>query len=1211
MSDKQFVHLHCHTHYSLLDGANHIEPLVKRAKELGMDSLAFTDHGNMFATVEFYTKALDAGVKPIIGCEVYVAGNSRFEKTGGTNAPSHHLILLASNKAGYRNLIKLVSQAYLEGFYYRPRIDRELLGEHQEGLIVIDGHMGTDLADCLGRGDPAGAEQAARWYREVFGPERFYIELQRHGQADQERINPLLIDLAGRLKVPLVATNDVHYLTRDDAFAQEVMICINTGKTLGDENPLKHETQEFYLKSPEEMAFLFRDHPEAIENTVRIAEQCNVVLDFKSRHAPVFHPPGGKAPDEYLREQVYARAAEKYGRITPELRERIDYELGVIASKGFSSYFLIVWDFVQFARSRGIPCGARGSGCSTVIGYCLGLSTPDPIRYGLYFERFMDPERDELPDIDIDMCQNGRADVIEYVRKKYGHVAQIITFGTLKAKAAIRDVCRVMGVPLPEADKLAKLVPEELKMTLDKALAREPELKRFYEEDERYRKVIDVARRLEGMARHASVHAAGVVVADKPLTDFLPLCKVSDNDHAITQFDGTAVEKIGLLKMDFLGLRTLTILERAKELADRRAGSPIDLSRIDLEDQRVYEVFSRGQTKGIFQFESGGMRDVLMKMRPNRIEDLIAANALFRPGPMVNIEAYVARKHGQPWSTPHPIMTEVLQETYGIMVYQEQVSRLVNRLGGLELKRAFRLAKAISKKKTSMIEAERQPFVDGAISHGVRQETAEKVFEDILRFGGYAFNKAHSTGYALVAFETAYMKTYWPVEFMAALLTYEIPAAKPDDRGLYIDECRRMDIAIRPPDINQSEADFTVVYESLPADGAVQPSRVAPGPVSPSDRRAYIRFGLAGIKGVGEAAVHAIMHAREEHGPFKDIFDFCEHVDTQKVNKAVIEALIKAGAFDSTGAMRRALMEVLDRAMQMGAEAQRDRRDGQLTMFGDFGSDGAQPAEKIIGSSEWSESEMLAHEKEALGFYVTSHPLSQHADLLRRFTTADVADLRQPEFEEGSTVVLGGMITRIRTVVTKAGRNPGAKMGIVALEDLTGSIEVVLFPDDLEKYRPLLGADRLALICGQVDRRREEPSVRVSEVIPVDQAIERLAVNVLIKLHCVGTEEKVLQQVQDVCRAHPGQTPLIVQLITPTGLRVSVKSRQPAGVKPDEALIRDVTALLGEDHLLFEGPPRRGPRRPLVPQATGVQASTAEPPEPPFVEEEAEREVYA
>jgi len=1187
MSDIQFVHLHCHTHYSLLDGANHIGALVDRAKELGMDSLAMTDHGNLFGTVEFYTKARAAGVKPILGCELYLAPGDRRDRSGKPGTTATHLVLLASDNTGYRNLIHLVTQAYLDGFYYNPRIDWEILEEHNEGLIALSGHLGSDLATHLTQGNEAAAEAAADWYRRVFGPERFYVELQRHGQAAREPLNAQLIELADRLGLGLVATNDVHYLTRADAFAQEVLVCINTGKTLEDENSLKHETDDLFLKSPAEMAERFADRPDAIENTVRIAERCNVELDFDSRHAPVYVPPDGKTDDEYLQELVYQHAAEKYGDMTPEIRERIDYELGVIASKGFSSYMLINWDFVNWARSRGIPCGARGSGCSAVIGYCLGLSAPDPIRYGLYFERFMDPDRDEMPDIDMDICQNGRAEVIEYVRQKYGHVAQITTFGTLKARAAIRDVCRVMGVPLADADVLAKLIPNELKMTIAKALAQDPELRKLYDENEQYKQAIDIARKLEGMARHASVHAAGVVVADQPLTDFLPLYKPPDADHPITQFDGEGVMRVGLLKMDFLGLRTLTILERARRLTERRASKPVDLEHLDLTDQRVYQLFARGETKGIFQFESDPMRDVLMKMRPNRIEDLIAANALYRPGPMVNIDAYIARKHGEGWSTPHPAMTEVLDETFGIMVYQEQVSRLVNRLGGIELKRAFRLAKAISKKKTKMIVAERQPFIEGAVANGVDQQTAEQIFDDILRFGGYAFNKSHSTGYALVAFQTAYMKAYWPVEFMAALLTYEIPAAKPEDRGMYIDECRRMGIAVRPPDVNQSEADFTVVYEDSDAGGRAAAS---PGCVTEQAGRAYIRFGLAGIKGVGESAVHAILDARNEGEPFADLFDFCDRVDSQKVNRSVTEALVKAGAFDGTGAMRKALVEVLDSAIQTGAEAQRDRRDGQMTMFGSFeeGQDRSAPA-MVIGDSEWAESEMLAHEKEALGFYVTSHPLAHHAELLDRFATADVVDLRQPAFVDGTDVILGGMITRIRTVLTKGGRKPGSKMGIVTLEDLSGSIEAVLFPDDLAEYRLLIAADRLVFFRGQVDRRREEPGLRVSEVIPIEEATTRLAQCVIIKLHCAGTEERMLKQVHAICRKHKGETPLYLQLTTPGGLQVLVRSKGPAGVKPEDALTREVAALLGEDHLAIVGLPRRVARRRVAPPGEGDQ----------------------
>lgn len=1183
MSEAKFVHLHCHTHYSLLDGANHIKPLIERTKELGMDALAMTDHGNMFGTVEFYTSAKAAGVKPILGCEVYVAPGHRGERSGKPGETATHLVLLAMNDTGYHNLIQLVSRGFFEGFYYNPRIDREILAEHNEGLIAICGHLGTDLANYLLNGDVEAAEKSAGWFKDVFGPERYYVELQRHGQAEQDRINPLLIDLADRLGLPLVATNDVHYLKQEDAFAQEISVCISTGKTLQDENTLKHATDQLYLKSPEEMLERFRDRPDAIENSVKIAEMCNVELDLSTRHAPVFEPPEGKTDDEFLRELVYDRAARKYGEITPEIRERIDYELDVISSKGFSSYFLIVWDFVEWARARGIPCGARGSGCSAVIGYCLGLSAPDPLRYGLFFERFMDPDRDEMPDIDIDICQFGRGEIIDYVREKYGHVAQIITFGTLKARAAIRDVCRVMGLDLATADKVAKLVPEQLKMTIAKALEQEPELRALSEKDEKIRQVLDIAQKLEGMARHASVHAAGVVVSDQPLTNFLPLYKPADGEHPITQFEGGGVERIGLLKMDFLGLRTLTILKRTKELVEKRTGEPLDIENLDLTDQRVYQVFARGETSGIFQFESGGMRDVLMKMRPNRIEDLIAANALYRPGPMVNIDAYVGRKHGEQWGTPHAVMTEVLSETFGIMVYQEQVSRLVNRLGGIELKRAFRLAKAISKKKTTMIEAEREPFVQGSVENGLERATAEKIFDDILRFGGYAFNKSHSTGYALVAFQTAYMKVYWPVEFMAAVLTYEIPAAKPEDRGLYIDECRRMGIAIRPPDVNQSLADFTPIYEDASAKTAG----------NGSGNGAYIRFGLSGIKGVGDGAVRAIIEAREEGGSFEDLFDFCERIDSQRVNRTAIEALIKAGAFDGTGAMRKALIEALDAAMQAGAAAQRDRRDGQLNMFEAFGTPDEPEVDRTITDAEWSESEMLAHEKEALGFYVTSHPLTQHEQTLGRYASVDIADLTGPEFPDGTDVVLGGMITRMRTVITKGGRRPGAKMGIVVVEDLTGSIEAVLFPDDLERFRPLIAPDKVVFFRGQVDRRREQPSLRVSEVLPLEEAPLKLAEWVMVRLRATGLADETLGKVQDLCKKHEGGVPLFVQITTAEGVQVSVRSRSPAGVLPETAFERDIQELLGSDHLTISGPPRRVPKRRARPVEVAIEDETA------------------
>ncbi len=1149
MSAAGFAHLHVHTHYSLLDGATRIAALVARAKEHGSPAVAITDHGNLFGAIEFYTAAIKAGIKPIIGCEVYIApGDRRSREPCGINEASYHLLLLAQNRTGYHNLLKLTSRAYREGFYYRPRVDKELLREYADGLLATSTCLGGEVPQAFLTHNRAAAEDAAKAYLEIFGPDRFFIEIQDHGLKEQKEINPELAEIARRLGLGLIATNDVHYLDHDDADAHDVLCCISTGKKLEDKERFRFETDQFYLKSPEEMQAIFADYPEALANTLRVADLCNLELDFSRVHAPLFTPPAGRRPEEYLRELVYEGAKSRYPEITDEIRERIDYELDVIARKGFSSYFLIVWDVVQFARREGIPVGARGSACSSVVGHCLGISAPEPIRYGLYFERFLDPDRDERPDIDLDICQERRQEIIEYVRRRYGHVAQIITFGTLKARAAVKDVSRVMGLGFDEANKLSQLIPAELKMTIDKALETEPELRRRYEQEEKVRQVIDVAKRLEGLARHAGVHAAGVVIAERPLDDLIPLYKPPDEDQIVTQFDGTTVEKVGLMKMDFLGLEPLPLLERARQLVKTPHGRDLDLHRLDLTDPKVYDLFTRGDTKGVFQFESGGMRDVLMKMRPNRIEDLIAANALFRPGPMVNIEAYNARKHGERWTTPHPIMTEVLAETFGIMVYQEQVSRLVNRLGNIELKRAFRLAKAISKKKTQMIDAEREPFIRGAMANGVSREKAAEIFEDILRFGGYAFNKAHSTGYALVAFQTAWLKTYYPVEFMAALLTCE----KNDTKKLpeYIEECRRMGIPIKPPDINTSELDFTIVGDAR-------------------GQRA-IRFGLGAIKGVGEKAVASILGARRAGGPFRSLFDFCERVDLQVVNKAVCEALIKCGAFDSTGAMRKGLMCVLDRAIQAGAAAQADRTSGQMSFFDAMG--GARPSDPVVPNEQWSESEMLAHEKATLGFFVTSHPLAQHEERLARYATARTVDLIR--YRDKDEVTLGGMITRLRTVVTKSGRNAGARMGIVAVEDLAGQVEVVVFPSDLDRLRPLIVPDRVAFFRGEVDRRREEPSLRVSEIVPIEEADERLSTALLLRVRCHPSNESLLEKVREVLREHPGDRPVYIEMLTSNALRVTIRCNGRSGVTPSPACISALTDLLGPDGVVLLGPAR-------------------------------------
>jgi DNA polymerase-3 subunit alpha len=1204
-ADKpQFVHLHLHTEYSLLDGACRAKTVAERCKALGLPAVACTDHGNLFGAIEFYTTIAAAGVKPILGCEVYIAaGDRRDREAKWLGEANFHLLLLAQNLAGFRNLIKLTSHAYIEGFYYKPRIDLELLRAHSDGLICTSTCLAGQIPTALLKADARVAKAQAEAYLSIFGPDRFFIEVQNHGLDDQKKTNPELRELAKKLGVGLVASNDVHYLTAEDAEAHDVLCCISTRARIDEPGRFKFETPEFYLKTPEEMAAALSDYPEALANTLRVAEMCDVELDFTKRFSPKYDPPEKKSADDYLRELVYAGAKERYGEITPELRERIDYELSVIASKGFSSYFLIVWDFVSFARRNDIPANARGSGCSTVVGYCLRISQADPLRYGLYFERFMDPERDEMPDIDIDLCQDRRAEVIDYVRQKYGHVAQIITFGRLKARAAIRDICRVLNVPLSEADRVAKLVPEELKITLDKAIEKEPELRKLYSEHETLRKVLDVGKRLEGIARHASVHAAGVVIADVPLDTLIPLYKPADSKDITTQYEGPTVEKVGLLKMDFLGLRTLSQVHLAAKLVERHHGVKLDLEHLDLTDQRVFEVLQRGETRGVFQFESGGMRDVLMKMKPNRIEDLIAANALFRPGPMEYIDEYVARKHGRKrWTTPHPIMTDVLQETYGIMVYQEQVSRLVNRLGNVPLRRAFRLAKAISKKKESMIAAERGPFIEGAGANGVPREVAEQIFEDILKFGGYAFNKAHSTGYALIAFQTAYLKTYFPVEFMAALLTYE--SGNTDKIAEYIDECRHfhlpdgaLGIAVKPPDVNESEEFFTVVYPRTdsnpqsgehrrpggatesgsharaPGTGNREQKRItetngrhtsggSPVPCSPIPvpfRKGHIRFGLAAISGVGHKAVQAILSARQEGGPFRDIFDFCERVDLLAVNKSVLESLIKSGAFDSTGAMRRALMIVLEKAMEVGQQAQRDKKAGQLCMFGDFGGPAAPPPR--IGSEEWTDAEMLAYEKATLGFFITKHPLAEHEAELRKFSNVTTERLAQTP--DGTRVVLGGLVTKVRRVPIKTGRSAGKKLLLAVVEDLAGSVEVIVFPDQQADAAQHLRPDAVVLVEGEVDRRREEPSIRIARVVPISGARRVFAQKLIVRLDADEPDRADLARLRDLCRRHRGGAALFLEVTSSEGWSAMIRPREISGVDPSDEFVTAARGVAG------------------------------------------------
>jgi len=1153
-----FTHLHVHSHYSLLDGGCRLKDLVESAKAFGMDALAVTDHGNLFGALEFYKIARAGGIKPILGMEAYISPTTRYDRTmGQIGTAAYHMVLLAMNETGWRNLVKLSSRAYLEGFYYKPRIDRDLLAELGEGLICTTACLGGEVPQALLARDRDKARAIAGAYVDIFGPERFFIEIQKQGLAEQDRVNPLLVELAREMGVGLVGTNDVHFLRRDDKAAHEVLTCIAMGKKLTDENKLAYP-EDLYFKDIAEMRHALADWPEAADNTLKIAEMCNLELDYSAEHLPVFHTPDGSEPSAHLRTLAWEGMKRRMaGRDVPnDYRDRLERELQVIRDKGYCSYFLIVNDFVQFARRNSIPAAPRGSGVATLLGYCLGIADVDPMKYGLLFERFTDPQREEAPDIDIDLCQEGRPKVIQYVREKYGHVAQIITYGTLKAKAVIKDVGRVMDVPLGDVETLTKLVPDELKMTLDKALAAEPELKRMVDQDEQVRQIFDYGRRLEGLARHAGVHAAGVIVAQEPLEGLIPLCKQGDGEDAITQWDGPTCDKIGLMKMDFLGLRTLTIIQRARELVAERTGEDIDPETLPLDDDRVFQLFREAHTDGVFQFESGGMKNILRQMQPGRIEELIAANAMFRPGPMELIPSWCARKNGtEPIPMVHPLVDDLLAETYGIMAYQEQVMQVLNRLGKLPLNRALTLIKAISKKKVKTIEGERPNFMAGAQDNGISADEADQLFELILKFAGYGFNKAHSTRYAIVAYQTAYFKVYHPREFLAATLTYEASDTKKVVQ--YMEEARRMGITIAPPDINACGSDFAV-------DGDC------------------VRFGLAAVKGVGVKAVEAILQARKEVGTFKDLYDFCEHVDLRAVNRATVEALIKCGAFDSLGAHRGAMVAALDRAIDIGQAAARDRRSGQMNFFNMLGDPAADepPAARFPDVRPWSEAQLLAAEKETLGFFITSHPLVKHATVIDALTgPGEFALARANDFSHDTRVAVGCMIASTRHTVT---RKKQEKMAILAVEDLTGKCEAVVFPDAYQKLAPLPPDESIVFVVGSVDRRREEASVIVDEIIPIAQAVEQLTAGVYLALPGPGAQDETLKQIQAVLTAHSGPCPVFIQLrpLSHGDVLATVRLSKDWSVTPSAALLDDLTEILEEDNVrLVPKPIKPKPKR--------------------------------
>ncbi|MDI6709646.1 MAG: DNA polymerase III subunit alpha [Bacillota bacterium] len=1091
MASQVFVHLHNHTEYSLLDGAARIPDLVAAAAAQGAPALAITDHGAMFGVVDFYKACKKAGIKPILGCEVYVAPRTRHDRQAGVDDKLHHLVLLAKDETGYRNLMRLVSVGYTEGFYYKPRVDKEILNRYRQGLIAMSACLAGEVPALVLREGEERALSVAAAYREIFGPD-YYLELQDHGLAEQGPVNRTLASIARRLEIPLVATNDVHYVRAEEAEIQDILLCIQTGKTVADAQRMRFGSNEFYLKSPEQMAQLFGEVPAALANTLAIAEQCSVELDFNGLHLPEYDVPPGYDIDTYLRELCYQGALRRYGEITPEIGRRLDYELGVIAQMGFSGYFLIVWDFIHYARERGVLVGpGRGSAAGSLVAYSLGITSLDPLPYGLLFERFLNPERVSMPDIDIDFCFERRGEVIDYVFEKYGRdrVAQIITFGTMAARAAVRDVGRALGMSYGEVDRVAKLIPAELGMTIEKAL-QTPDLGELYAQNDQMRKLLDTARALEGMPRHASIHAAGVVISRETLTNYLPLYRTTDGVVA-TQFPKETVEKLGLLKMDFLGLRTLTVIGDAVEMIRRNRGIALDIDSLPLDDPATYELLCKGETTGVFQLESSGMRAILRDLRPEVFEDIIALVALYRPGPLGSgmVEDFIARKHGvKEVAYLHPLLEPILKDTYGVILYQEQVMRIASVLSGFSLGEADLLRRAMGKKKPEIIAGLRSQFIEGAKKNSVNPEVAQKVFELIEYFAGYGFNKSHSAAYALIAYQTAYLKANYAPEYMAALLTSVKDNA--DKVGVYVEECRRMGLEVLPPDVNESRESFTIVGGK-------------------------IRFGLAAVRNVGEGTVQAVIEARDREGPFTGLVDFLRRLDSRAVNRRVLESLIRAGAFASMGFRRSQLLAVLDDALQAAHRAQRERESGQLSLFGFTAQAGAGFEVTLPDVPEFSPRELLAMEKDALGLYISGHPLAQYRDLLRSVTSANCGELT--DLPGGKQVILGGLLTSVKRISTRKGE----PMGFATLEDLTGRIEVVVFPRVYEQARDILVPDAAVLVVGTVQVNGEDVKVIGDSISPLERGGE---VRIILGQDQAGQWEEVHR----ILASHRGTCPVTV-----------------------------------------------------------------------------------
>ncbi|MBN2054004.1 DNA polymerase III subunit alpha [bacterium] len=1155
MPHKQFVHLHVHSEYSLLDGAIRLGQLVQEAVRLDMPAVALTDHGNMYAAVDFYSRAMDAGVKPIIGQEAYIARGSRFDRTQGIGS-SYHLTLLAENNEGYRNLMKLSSIGFLEGFYYKPRVDKEALHQYHKGIIALSGCLKGEVPQALLEGEYHKAADLAAGYREIFGKENFFLEIQDQGLPEEREVNPQLIRLAREMDLGIVACNDCHYLRRDDARFHDILLCIQTGKKLADTDRMKLPNDEFYFKTPDEMFRLFKEIPQALSNTVRIAERCGVKIEFGKDILPQFDVPAGFDEKTYLRhlcEEGLTDRLQRGGLDDAETRrvydERLEMELNVIFSMGFAAYFLIVWDFINYARSRSIPVGpGRGSAAGSLVAYVLRITDLDPIKYDLLFERFLNPERTSMPDIDVDLCVNGRAQVIHYVHEKYGadRVAQVITFGTMAARAAIRDVGRVLDIPYGEVDKIAKLVPPVLNISLEDALKQEPELPKLMKKDRRIKDLMDASMALEGLSRHASTHAAAVVIARDPLTEYVPLANDPKNktgELPLTQYSMNFIASLGLLKMDFLGLRNLTILDKTVKIIEKTRGEKLQLDELPLDDEKAYGLLSCGDTVGIFQFESTGMRDYLRRLKPSNIEDLIAMVALYRPGPIESIPKFINCKHGREKAEYlHPALKPILENTYGVIVYQEHIMQIARTIAGFSYGQADILRKAISKKKKELLNEQRTRFITGAQKQGYSRKLAEDIFSFIEPFARYGFNKSHAAPYAYIAYQTAYLKANYSTEYMASLLTADMEHT---DKVLKsISECRKMCIEILPPDVNESYRDFTVLDQA-------------------------IRFGLAAVKNVGYNAVDAILNARKEGGPFQSLFDFCERVDMRAVNRRVVENLIKCGAFDSLAPNRNQLLAVLDRAMENAQSTQRDRATGQMSLFARM-SRGAQHGlvmDTLPETDPMSPKERLLAEKESLGFFITGHPLLRYRKELKNFTTNSSGELMHIQDQE--RVSIAGLTSEIRPRQTRRGDT----MALVTFEDLEGFFKVIFRAQEYEAFKEHLALDMEPLIIkGHVESNEKGTSIICSEVLSLEEARSKLTTTITISLPVDGASRDTMEQIKKVMEDNPGKCRVMLEFVYPEESRVRsalMQLPEKYSISSAVACQESLEKVLGADCLVF------------------------------------------